>query len=211
MGTTDQRTARCERRTWMAVVLLAICSFSAFAQEVTARLAGTIKDAAGAVVPIATVTATNANTGIVTKGASDDAGDYSFPSLAPGVYTLTVEKPGFSAAVISGITLNVAQRANVDVTLQVGQVTQTLNVTEAAPLVESATASLGTVVSEQPVLDLPLNLRRAGALALVVPGTVDTTNRSLTSANGNGSGFNDNSYGGSGGRSSSNLILIDGM
>jgi hypothetical protein len=195
----------------MAVVLLAICSFSAFAQETTARLAGTVKDAAGAVVPIATVTATNVNTGIVTKGASDDSGDYSFPSLAPGVYTLTVEKPGFSAAVISGITLNVAQRANVDVTLQVGQVTQTLNVTEAAPLVESATASLGTVVSEQPVLDLPLNLRRAGALALVVPGTVDTTNRSLTSANGNGSGFNDNSYGGSGGRSSSNLILIDGM
>ena len=103
------------------------------------------------------------------------------------------------------------QKATVDVVLQVGQVTQSVQVEAAAPLVDSTSASLGTVVNQQPILDLPLNLRRTGALALIVPGTVDTTGRSLTSANGNGSGFNDNSYSGSGGRSSGNLILIDGM
>lgn len=211
MNAGEEKRSYWRRIYTIAAVLLMVYSFSVFGQEVTARLAGTIKDAAGAVVPIASVTAKNVSTGIITRGASDEAGDYSFPALAPGVYALSVEKPGFSAAVISGIALNVAQKASVDVVLQVGQVTQTLNVVESAPIVDSATASLGTVVNEQPIVDLPLNLRRAGALALVVPGTVDTTGRALTSASGNGSGFNDNSYGGSGGRSSSNLVLIDGM
>jgi hypothetical protein len=105
----------------------------------------------------------------------------------------------------------VNQKATVDVVLQVGQVAQSINVEAAAPLVDSTSASMGTVVTEQPILDLPLNLRRIGELALVVPGTVDTSGRSLSSANGNGSGFNDNSYSGSGGRSSGNLVLIDGM
>ncbi|MGI8958874.1 MAG: hypothetical protein ACR2IV_03740 [Bryobacteraceae bacterium] len=111
----------------------------------------------------------------------------------------------------AGITLQVAQKATVDFTLTVGQVNQTVTVEATAPLVDSTSASMGTVVTEKSILDLPLNLRRTGALALAVPGTIDTTNRSLSSANENGSGFNDNSYGGSGGRSSSNLILIDGM
>ena len=181
------------------------------AQEVTARLAGTVKDPAGAVVPEAALTATNVSTGLVTRTTSSASGDYLFPALAPGTYTLTVEKAGFATGVMSGISLNVDQKANLDIVLQVGQVTQSVNVDASAPLVDSASASMGTVVDQQPILDLPLNLRRTGALALIVPGTVDTTNRSLTSANGNGSGFNDNSYSGSGGHSSGNLILIDGM
>jgi hypothetical protein len=191
------------------IVLFSV--WPAAAQEVTARLSGTVKDPAGAVVPEAALSATNSSTGVVTRAASDASGNYLFPALAPGTYTLSVEKAGFTTGVMSGISLNVDQKATLDVVLQVGQVTESVNVNAAAPLVDSTSASLGTVVNEQPILDLPLNLRRTGALALVVPGTVDTTNRSLTSANGNGSGFNDNSYSGSGGRSSANLILIDGM
>jgi hypothetical protein len=113
--------------------------------------------------------------------------------------------------VITGITLEVDQKVRVDMTLNVGQLNQTIIVAATAPLVNSTSASLGTVVSQQPILDLPLNLGRTGALALLVPGTVDTTGVSPTSANGNGSGFNDNSYSGSGAVSSRNLILIDGM
>jgi hypothetical protein len=192
--------------------LIALLSVSTvWAQEVTARLSGTVKDSAGGVVPEAALMATNSSTGVVTRTASGASGEYVFPALAPGTYTLSVEKAGFATGVLSGIVLNVDQKANLDVVLQVGQVTQSVNVEAAAPLVDSTSASMGTVVDEQPILDLPLNLRRTGALALVVPGTVDTTNRSLTSANGNGSGFNDNSYSGSGGRSAANLILIDGM
>lgn len=195
-----------------ALALIALLSgWPAQAQEVTARLSGAVKDSAGGVVPDAALAATNNSTGVVTRTISDASGNYLFPTLAPGTYRLSVEKAGFTTAVMSGISLNVDQKASLDVVLQVGQVTQSLNVEALAPLVDSSSASMGTVVDQQPILDLPLNLRRTGALALVVPGTVDTTNRSLTSANGNGSGFNDNSYSGSGGRSSANLILIDGM
>jgi hypothetical protein len=181
------------------------------AQEVTARLSGTVNDQAGGGVPEAALSATNVSTGVVNRATSGAAGDYLFPQLPPGAYTLSVEKTGFTTTVISGISLNVDQKATVDVVLQVGQVTQSVQVEALAPLVDSTSASLGTVVDQQPILDLPLNLRRTGALALIVPGTVDTTGRTLASANGNGSGFNDNSYSGSGGRSTGNLILIDGM
>lgn len=181
------------------------------AQEVTARLAGTVKDPAGAVVPEAALSATSVSTGVVTRTTSGTDGEYIFPQLAPDAYTLSVEKTGFSTAVISGISLNVDQKATVDVVLQVGQLTQSVQVEGAVPLVDSTSASLGTVINEQPILDLPLNLRRTGALALIVPGTVDTTGRSNAASTGNGSGFNDNCYSGSGGRSSGNLILIDGM
>ena len=190
-------------------LLLSVCPGRA--QEVTARLAGTVKDPAGAVVPEAALTATNVSTGLITRTTSSASGDYVFPALAPGTYTLSVEKSGFSTGVMSGISLNVDQKATLDVVLQVGQVTESVKVEGAAPLVDSTSASMGTVVNQQPILDLPLNLRRTGALALVVPGTIDTSGRSLTSANENGSGFNENSYSGSGGRSSGNLILIDGM
>src|SRR5260370_24165841 len=181
------------------------------AQEVTARLAGTVKDPAGAVVPAAALTATNVSTGMVTRAASGADGDYVFPQLAPGAYTVTVEKAGFTTGVMSGISLNVNQKAMIDVVLQVGQVTQSVKVEGSAPLVDSTSASLGTVVDQQPILDLPLNLRRPTMLALIVPGTVATSGRTLASANGNGSGVNDNSYSGAGGRSTGNLILIDGM
>jgi hypothetical protein len=181
------------------------------AQEVTARLEGTVQDTAGAVVPEAALSARNMSTGVVTTATSDASGHYVFASLAPGTYALSVEKQGFATRVLTGVTLQVDQKATVDLTLNVGQVNQTVTVAATAPLVDSISASMGTVVNQQSILDLPLNLRRTGALALVVPGTVDTTNRSLSSANGNGSGFNDNSYSGSGGHSSGNLILIDGM
>lgn len=199
------------RRTYLVAIALFSSICSGHAQQVTAGLAGTVKDATGAIVPEVVVSATNVSTGVTTRTTSDPTGAYEFPALAPGTYRLLVEKAGFRATVVSGVSLNVDQKADVDLVLQVGQVTQSINVEGTAPLVNSTSASLGTVVNQQPIVDLPLNLRRTGALALIVPGTVDTTGMSLTSANGNGSGFNDNSYSGSGGVSSGNLILIDGM
>ncbi len=202
------RVARDATFVWLALFSLIRPSHS---QNVTARLDGTVTDTAGAVVPGAAISARNASTGALTTVTSDQSGSYVFPSLIPGLYTLSIKKLGFETRVITGLTLQVAQKATVNLTLNVGQVNQTITVEATAPLVDSTSASMGTVVNQQSILDLPLNLRRTGALALVVPGTIDTTNRSLSSANENGSGFNDNSYGGSGGRSSSNLVLIDGM
>src|SRR5713226_1133560 len=89
------------------VLCLVISVWPGRAQEVTARLSGTVKDPAGAVVPEAALTATNVSTGLVTRTTSGASGDYVFPALAPGTYTLSVEKTGFATGVMSRISLNV--------------------------------------------------------------------------------------------------------
>lgn len=181
------------------------------AQQVTASLSGTVRDSSGAVIPQAGLTATNVSTGVPSRTVSDSSGNYIFPSLAPATYTLSAEKQGFRTTVISGITLTVFQKATLNVILQVGTVTQTVQVHGAAPLVSTTNASIGTVVSGQQIVDLPLNLRRTSGLALLVPGTAETSGMSLSSANGNGSGFNTTSFSAAGATSDSNLVLVDGM
>jgi Carboxypeptidase regulatory-like domain len=200
-----QRQASC----WFMLVLL-LCA-GARAQEVNGSISGTVTDSANAVVGDVAITATNQGTGAVATTTSDAVGKYIFTSLPSGTYQLSTERTGFSSAVISGLTLTVYQKATVDIVLHVGSAGETVTVTETTPLVDTTSASIGTVVGEEAIRDLPLNLRQVGALALTVPGTVDTTGRSLTSATGNGSGFNDSSYSGTGGGSAGNLLVIDGM
>ena len=98
-----------------------------------------------------------------------------------------------------------------DVVLRVGQVRQTVEVKGGPPLVNTSSASIGTLIGERETVDLPLNARRTSELALLVPGIVNTSGNSLTSANGNGSGFNQTSFSAVGSTSASNLVLIDGM
>ena len=195
----------------LGLALLLCWATAAEAQQVTSTLSGTARDTSGAVVPQAALTATNVSTGIATSATSDEAGRYIFPSLPPGTYNLTVQKSGFQTTIIPTITLTVYQKATLDVVLQVGRVTQSVEVKGAAPLLSTTSASIGTVVEERAMVDLPLNLRRTSALALLVPGVSDTSGNSLTSANGNGSGFNTTSFSAAGGASSSNLVLVDGM
>jgi hypothetical protein len=180
-------------------------------QQVNATLTGTVRDTSGAVVPQAAVTVKNVSTGVASTTVSDGSGNYIFPSLAPAAYTLSVERSGFSTTVISGITLSVYQKATMDVVLRVGQVLQTVEVKGAAPIVSMTSAGVGTLINEQQTVDLPLNLRRTSALALLVPGVANTSDFSLTAASGNGSGFNQISFSSVGSTSASNLVLIDGM
>src|SRR5665213_339177 len=181
------------------------------AQQTTGSISGAINDSTGAAIPQASVIATNVSTGVVVKTVSNAIGVYNFPTLPPGGYTISTEQSGFNPTTLAGITLQVDQKAVIDVVMQVGSAKQTVTVQSSTPLVDPSTASMGTVVNERAIQDLPLNLRQVGALALTVPGTIDTSGRSLTSSTGNGSGFNDNSYSGAGGYSGSNLLLIDGM
>src|SRR5579883_356173 len=197
----------------LAICFIFICMFSIFghAQQVTASISGTVKDPGGAVLPQTNITVINVNTGKREKATSDATGLYIFPSLPVGAYTLLAEHDGFANTTLSGIALQVYQKAVVDILMQVGAAQQTVEVNGSTPLVDPTTASLGTVVGEKEIDHLPLNLRQVGALALTVPGTVDTSGRSLSSAVANGSGFNDTSYSGAGGYSGGNLLLIDGM
>jgi len=197
---------------WYLMVLILLAPVLPCAgQQVNATLTGTIKDSSGAVVPQAAVTVKNVSTGVASTTTSDASGNYIFPSLAPATYTLSAEKSGFSTTVISGITLAVYEKSAVDVVLRVGQTVQTVEVKGAAPLVSTTSASVGTLINEQQTVDLPLNLRRTSALALLVPGVVNTSDFSLTAASGNGSGFNQISFSSVGSTSASNLVLIDGM
>ncbi len=190
-----------------ALALMALALTPAYGQIVKAKLSGAVTDPTGAAVPDASVTATNVATGIPTKTEADAAGNY-IVYVAPGTYTLTVEKTGFKASVLSGIKLEVDQEAVVNAQLQVGQVSTEVEVRGAAPLVETTTASVGTVIGEREIVDLPLNLRRFGALAVLVPGT--TTDNGGFASQSFGSPFSEQAYSANGARSASNNTLIDG-
>ncbi len=179
-----------------------------YGQIVNATLSGTVTDPTGAAIPDASVTATDVATQISTKTTTDAAGNYILPSLHPSTYSITAEKTGFKSTTLSGITLLVDQKARVDIQLQVGEITTKVEVSGAAPLVETTTASVGTVIGDQQVVELPLNLRRFGALASLVPGT--TSDNGGFAAQSFGSPFSETTYAANGARSSSNNYLIDG-
>jgi hypothetical protein len=180
-------------------------------QATTGSIVGTVTDATQAALPQAEVTETNASTGVVSTTISDSSGHYEFLSLPAGTYTVSVVHSGFDTTTLPGLSLSLYQQLTLNIMLKLGAEQQTVTVEATPTLVDTTNASLGTVVGQTAILNMPLNLREVGALALLVPGTVNTTGRSLSTGAANGSGFNDIGYSGSGGGSGGNLLLIDGM
>ena len=195
----------------LACVSFVLLTIPCWGQVTTGTIAGTVTDASRAVVPAAAVTATNASTGVASSTTTDSSGRYDFLSLPAGTYNLSAIHAGFDTTELSGISLRVYQQMTQDVVLRVGTAKNTITVEAAPTMVDTTNASIGTTVNQAEILDMPLNLREVTALALLVPGTVDTTGRSLATGAANGSGFNDFGYSGSGGGSGGNLLLIDGM
>jgi hypothetical protein len=150
-------------------------------------------------------------TGFETTTKSDASGGYLISSLSPGTYDITTKKEGFRASVISGLTLEVNQQVRLDVKLEVGSLSTAVQVTGSTPLVQTTTASVGTVIGEQQVVDLPLNLRRVTSLAILVPGTVSASSIGYAAYAVGGSQFSEATYVAGAGRDSSNTLLIDGM
>ena len=184
----------------VAVLLLSALSSRALAQLGTATISGTIRDSSGAVVAGAEVTATSTATGFRRGTVSNDVGEFSLPGLTPGQFDLAVRFQGFKQFSNRDLTLQVDQNAHFDITLEVGQSTEIVEVQSQAPLVESQTSSLGAVVDTQKILALPLNGRNFVELALLVPGA----NTGAPGA-GTGGGFSV-----SGLRSEQNAFQIDG-
>ncbi|MEK6320856.1 MAG: TonB-dependent receptor [Acidobacteriota bacterium] len=185
-------------------VLLFACPLTVLAQQETATITGEVKDASGAVVPQAMVTVTNVGTNISVKIETNDQGSYTVSSLRPGDYTVTVEKSGFNKTLHSGVTLQVNQFARIDITLQTGQVSEVVEVTGGAPLLETETSSRGSVIDQRKIVDLPLNGRDYNQLALLSPGVLPGTPR-LASVNFKGV-LNVN-----GNRTFNNVFLLDGV
>lgn len=151
------------------------CGAIAMAQVDTGMIAGTVRDNSGAVIADAVVTVTNLSTNAKETTRTGSNGAYLAPLLKVGTYSLTVEKTGFQKYVQTGILVDVQARLEVDVTLQVGVVTEAVNVTSAAPLLDTQSANVGQVVGQRQVSELPLNGRRYDDLVFLTTGVNSVT------------------------------------
>src|SRR5437016_2719650 len=145
-------------KTILLAILLALSSPILWAQG-TSQIQGVVKDTSGAVIGGAEVKATQTDTGVARTVMSAEDGVYVLPNLAIGPYRIEASKPGFSTYVQSGIVLQVATNQTVDVTLKVGEVAQQIQVEANAPLVDSQGVSVGSVIENRRILELPLNGR----------------------------------------------------
>ena len=155
--------------------LLVVAGRPASAQLGRATISGVVTDSTGAVVTGASVTVVHVDTGFRRTTVSSAIGQYNLPGLTPGPYDLIVELAGFRRAQRQGLILQVDQNMRVDVVLQLGEVTETVQITAEAPLVESTSATLGAVIDTQKITALPLNGRNFLQLAVLVPGTTTGT------------------------------------
>jgi hypothetical protein len=144
--------------------------FAAVAIAQTASITGRVTDPAGAIAPGVDITATAAGTGVSSKAVTGSDGYYGLPALPPGMYTLLVEKTGFAPIRQQNLQLAVQQSARLDFTLKLGAVTESIDVSSQAQLLDTEGATLGGVVSSRQVTELPLLGRNPYALALLVPG-----------------------------------------
>lgn len=154
----------------LAAVLWTMRPDSAAPQTIFGSIQGTAQDESGAILPGARVAARNVNTGVTSQSRTNDAGLYFLGELRPGVYDLEVETPGFQKHVRRGVTLRVEDRLRVDFTLQVGQVTESVEVRSEAQLIQTENNTLGRVIEESAIKQLPLRGRNAFELVLLAPG-----------------------------------------
>lgn len=166
---------------------------------------GTVKDETGAVLPKVTVTVTNERTGIVRTAATNEEGSFQIPALLPGAYRVELEASGFKKYQQAGVDLRVNESARVDVTMQVGELTQTIEVQGGAPLLTTTSGTVGHVIENKTVVELPLNGRDFTQLTLLIPGAT----------NGNNPGgffvIGGNNVSVTGNRSDSNNYSLDGV
>src|ERR1051325_3827537 len=174
------------------------------AQAAAADLQGVVKDATGAVVPNATVTARNPATNLSRNATTNDEGLYRIVNLTPGDYEITVEASNFKRAVLPRVTLTVGQSANVDVTLEPGQLTESVTISDAtSDIVETSKTAVATTIDQQRINNLPINERNYLSFALTTSTVGRDNGRPIGPAPTTGLNF-----GGQRGRS--NLVQVDG-
>ncbi len=186
---------RASRKLGIFAILFA---WNAFAQS--ARITGRVTDVTGAVVPGTLITVTSASTGAERKVTTNQEGYYTVPLLLPGEYRVSIDHPGFKPITRSGVILDVDQRAELDFTLQVGGVTERIEVQAAATQLNTVEGSQGQVIENRRIVELPLNGRNYDELALLSAGTAQPLS---------GARFGGFSSGGM--RDTQNSFLLDGV
>lgn len=165
----------------LVVLALALWTGTGWGQTFYGSISGTVLDATGAAVPGAAVTLTNLGTSEKRSMETDVTGSYQFVNLVPTRYRIEAEKSGFKRFVREPIVIEVQQAIRIDISLEVGAVTQTVEVTAQTPLLQPQTSSLGQVVESRKVTEMPLNGRNILALAALVPGVVPQGGRENSS------------------------------
>src|SRR6266481_6364453 len=198
-----------------AVVVLALTPAAGWGQNVYGTITGVVTDSSGAAIANATVTLANKDTAEKRTIETDASGNYTFVNILPGRYKLEGEKTGFKKFAQEPIVVQIESGLRVDIALQVGAQSETVEVTSEAPLLQSETQSLGQVVEQRTVTELPLNGRNPLALVGLVPGVVQQGNPSAgNSSGGNPVGANPFALGDfqvGGGMAGQSQILIDGV
>src|SRR6266480_3382886 len=163
------------RKFSFTLLLIAACVFMtgrvAFGQS-TATLQGTVTDQKGAVVPNATITVRNQATSIERTAQTDSSGNYQVAALPVGTYSVVVQAQGFKSAAVSDLNVEVARTLVKDFQLEVGSLEQRVNITADTPVIDTATVSVGTVINQRTVQEIPLNGRHFVDLGLLIPGSV---------------------------------------
>jgi hypothetical protein len=186
------------------VLLLAVNVWA----QATATIVGTVTDASGKVVPNASVTVTQKETGLTRQVTTNDRGYYVVPALPVGSYTVVAELKGFKRKSLTGITLQVNEEPRLDIALEVGEVSETITVNSTVPLLQTESASVGQVIDNRYTTQIPLNGRDFSQLILLTPGAVtrpggfDLTTGAATGSLGSGVAI--------GGRDAHNNFTIDG-
>ncbi|MDE0125342.1 MAG: carboxypeptidase-like regulatory domain-containing protein, partial [Bryobacterales bacterium] len=176
------------RITVIALLVIAPCAIELQGQTATGQVHGSVVDPIGAAVPGAEIVLENSGTGIATALESDERGFFVFRNLQPGLYALQVSADGFKTAAVPGFPVEVNQTVTRAVTLEIGVVTETVEVVAGAEMVQQSSAELGEVISEAAVRDLPLNGRNFTQLMTLTPGATP-----VSTAQGSGVGSGDGS------------------
>jgi hypothetical protein len=190
----------------IAAILPAIVFLSGsvvFGQQDSGTILGAVRDAQDAIVPNATVTVTNVNTGVSKTTPVTSIGEYSVPFLVPGNYSVAAIAPGFKKSIRTGLELRVADQLVIDIKLEVGAVSESVTVEATAPLVDSASITLGQVIEARTIVELPLNGRDPTALAGLAPGVIPPAAPVTAAQGGNIPSIN-------GGNSTTSTVTVDG-
>jgi hypothetical protein len=158
----------------LAAAMVFAVSLPVYAQEARGTLLGRVSDASDAVIAGARVEAVNVETGVRFSSTTNRTGDYIFPLLVPGSYSITVENPGFKTFARAGIIVRVNDQVTINVELEVGQASQTVQVYAESPLLDTSSASIGHVVDSRTIMELPLKDGMVLTMATLAPGVIFT-------------------------------------
>jgi len=196
------------------LVPILLCLFAmghtALAQVTNASLNGIVTDANGAALPGVQIHVQNTDTNFVQSAETNASGVYQVAPLNPGPYRVTAERAGFRKLVQSGITLTVDQAATLNITLQVGDVKETVTVTADAELINTTTAEIGTTIGEDQVTELPLNGRETSSLVLLSAGVIDVLSTGGGKTQGETTFPDATGASAGGGRQGSTYYMLDG-